>query len=59
MDKAVSRIEQAIRTGERICIYGDYDVDGVTSTTVLYTYLTSRRALHLFHSPTVFPRGTA
>ena len=31
MDKAVSRIEQAIRTGERICIYGDYDVDGVTS----------------------------
>ena len=51
MDKAVSRIEQAIRTGERICIYGDYDVDGVTSTTVLYTYLTSRGARCTYFIP--------
>lgn len=39
MDKAVARINRAISEKERVCIYGDYDVDGVTSTTVLYLYL--------------------
>lgn len=39
MDRAVERLEQALKSGERITIYGDYDVDGITSTTVLYTYL--------------------
>lgn len=57
MDKAVSRIEQAIRTGERICIYGDYDVDGVTSTTVLYTYLTSRGARCTYFIPDRLSEG--
>ncbi len=41
MDKAVARIREAIEKKERVCIYGDYDVDGVTSTTMLYTYLSS------------------
>src|SRR5215813_5001197 len=35
MDKAVERIRLAIERGERICIYGDYDVDGTTSTIIL------------------------
>ena len=35
MDRAVERIRAAIRSGERIEIHGDYDVDGVTSTVVL------------------------
>lgn len=36
---AVDRILQALQKGERIAIYGDYDVDGVTSVSLLYTYL--------------------
>ena len=35
MDKAVLRIKDAIKKGERILVYGDYDVDGMTSVTVL------------------------
>ncbi len=42
MDKAVARINEAIEKSQRICIYGDYDVDGVTSTVMLYLYLCSR-----------------
>ena len=41
MDKAVSRMRRAVEGGERIMIYGDYDVDGVTSVSLLYLYLTS------------------
>ena len=42
MDKAVARITEAIESRQRVCIYGDYDVDGVTSTVLLYLYLCSR-----------------
>ena len=41
MSRAVERIDEAIARGERIAIYGDYDVDGVTSVSLLYLYLTS------------------
>ncbi len=44
MDKAAARIREAVEKGERIVIYGDYDVDGVTSVTSLYLYLASRGA---------------
>ncbi len=44
MDRAVERIERALENGESITVYGDYDVDGVTSVTLLYLYLRSRGA---------------
>ena len=44
MDKAVKRIREAIDNNERIMIYGDYDVDGVTSVSLLYLYLISKGA---------------
>jgi len=39
MRKAVSRIKQAIKTNERIIIFGDYDVDGITGTAILFRIL--------------------
>ena len=39
IERAVARILEALEKGERIAIYGDYDVDGVTSVSLLYTYL--------------------
>ncbi len=39
MDKAVARINQALEKKERITIYGDYDVDGITGTSLLLTAL--------------------
>lgn len=44
MEKAVERVNQALETGERITVFGDYDCDGVTSTALLYSYLSSRGA---------------
>ncbi|CAK7012619.1 MAG: hypothetical protein PEPC_00518 [Peptostreptococcus russellii] len=41
MEKAVTRIKSAINNNEKICIYGDYDVDGVSSTSVLKIYFDS------------------
>lgn len=42
MTRAVARVEQALAAGEKITIYGDYDVDGITSTVILYQYLSQR-----------------
>lgn len=39
MEKAVTRIEKAKLAKEKITIYGDYDVDGITSTSILYMFL--------------------
>lgn len=39
MDKAVARLDKALNDGERILVYGDYDVDGTTAVALMYTFL--------------------
>lgn len=41
MDKAVERIRRAVTDGETVAVFGDYDVDGITSTVLLLDYLKS------------------
>ncbi|MGN0983826.1 MAG: single-stranded-DNA-specific exonuclease RecJ, partial [Gemmiger sp.] len=41
MDKAVARIRRAVEEGEPLVIFGDYDVDGVCATAILYDYLSN------------------
>lgn len=51
MERAVARIEQALAQNEPITVYGDYDVDGVTSVSVLVLYLRSRGASVDYYIP--------
>ncbi|MBP3410989.1 MAG: single-stranded-DNA-specific exonuclease RecJ [Clostridia bacterium] len=44
MDTAAARIRRAIDADEPICVWGDYDVDGVSASAILYDYLTSEGA---------------
>ncbi len=44
MDMAVTRIGEAINSNEKICIFGDYDADGITATVLLYSYLKEKGA---------------
>ena len=39
MERAVERIERAVRDGEKIMVYGDYDVDGTTAVALVYKFL--------------------
>ncbi|MEW6146013.1 MAG: single-stranded-DNA-specific exonuclease RecJ [Thermodesulfobacteriota bacterium] len=57
MDKAVERIKRAIENREKIAIYGDYDVDGVTSTALFYTFLKSLGADVIFYNPDRIKEG--
>ena len=51
MEKAVDRIIRAVDEKEKIVIYGDYDVDGVTSVSILYRYLSGIGATVGYHVP--------
>lgn len=57
MDKAVERINSAIDNGEKICVYGDYDCDGVTATALLVNFLESLGADVMFYIPDRITEG--
>jgi single-stranded-DNA-specific exonuclease len=57
MDKAVERIYEAIKNDELICVYGDYDVDGVTSTSLLYLFLKEIGAKVTYYIPNRLDEG--
>jgi single-stranded-DNA-specific exonuclease len=57
MDKAVARIFRAIECNERIAVYGDYDVDGITSSVLLARWLRSKNADFEIYIPCRFDEG--
>ena len=57
IEPAVARIAQALERGEKIAIYGDYDVDGVTSVSLLYLYLTQLGADVGYYIPSRLKEG--
>ena len=57
MDKAVAVIEGAMARRERIVVYGDYDVDGVTATCTLVDYLRGRGARCDYYIPNRLREG--
>lgn len=57
MDRAVERLAAALEADEPIAIFGDYDVDGATSTAVLKRYLDAAGARTLFYIPDRMAEG--
>lgn len=57
MEKAVQRIIKAIENKEKIIIYGDYDVDGITSITVLKSFLEDRKIQVSYYIPNRLEEG--
>lgn len=57
MDKAVERIQRALGDGERILVYGDYDVDGTTAVALVYSYLRSLGADCAYYIPDRYKEG--
>ena len=57
MDKAVTRILQAIKDGENILVYGDYDVDGTTSVALMSSYLKTKTANVATYVPDRYDEG--
>ena len=51
LERAAKRIEKAIAAGERICVYGDYDVDGISATVILCRALQKRGADVSYYIP--------
>ena len=57
MDKAVERVRHAVVTGEKILVYGDYDVDGTTAVSLVYSFL-RRLTRHIdFYIPERYDEG--
>jgi single-stranded-DNA-specific exonuclease len=57
MDKAVDRILEAISKGEKIMVYGDYDVDGTTAVSLVYSFLRNFYKKIEFYIPDRYSEG--
>lgn len=60
MDKAIERIREAVLNKQKILIYGDYDVDGTTSVSIVYSFfrkLVSDESLIEFYIPDRYKEG--
>src|SRR5688572_8853108 len=57
MDRAAERVAQAIQTRERVLVYGDYDVDGTTSTALMTRFLRDHGVEAQFFIPNRFRHG--
>ena len=57
MDKAITRLEEAIRNEEKVMIYGDYDVDGTTAVALLYKYLKNKCEKLYYYIPDRYTEG--
>ena len=57
MEKAVDRIELALKKGENILIYGDYDVDGTTSVAMIYNFLSRFTDKIAYYIPDRYDEG--
>jgi single-stranded-DNA-specific exonuclease len=57
MDKAVDRLHQAIERKEKVLIYGDYDVDGTTSVSLLYLFLKDKIENLEYYIPDRYSEG--
>jgi len=57
MDKAIERITNAITNKEKILIYGDYDVDGTTAVSVVYSFFKTHTSLIGYYIPDRYTEG--
>ena len=57
MDKAVERLHQAIAGGEKILVYGDYDVDGTTAVAQVYSFVKQFTSKVSFYIPDRYDEG--
>ena len=57
MDKAVERVHDAIISGEKILVYGDYDVDGTTAVSLVYSFLRRLTKAVDFYIPERYAAG--
>lgn len=58
MEQAVKRVEQALSRGEKIMVYGDYDVDGTTAVALVYIFLRSQKGSQVnFYIPDRYEEG--
>ena len=57
MEKAVSRVHDAVVSGEKILVYGDYDVDGTTAVSLVYSFLRKLTKAVDFYIPERYDEG--